>query len=89
MLPQYSTDGCKVVLESTTTQDNLQDKAGFIILGAFIIAIILIVIIIVFLRKKTRRYSFDLYRKNHEDAGIPLGTVEGEGAFEAIASKGY
>ncbi|XP_058884418.1 uncharacterized protein LOC117420975 isoform X2 [Acipenser ruthenus] len=75
--------------ESTTTQDNLQDKAGFIILGAFIIAIILIVIIIVFLRKKTRRYSFDLYRKNHEDAGIPLGTVEGEGAFEAIASKGF
>ncbi|KAK6494140.1 hypothetical protein HHUSO_G611 [Huso huso] len=73
--------------ESTTTQDNLQDKAGFIILGAFIIAIILIVIIIVFLRKKTRRYSFDLYRKNHEDAGIPVGTVEGEGAFEAIASK--
>ncbi|KAK1175868.1 hypothetical protein AOXY_G593 [Acipenser oxyrinchus oxyrinchus] len=73
--------------ESTTTQDNLQDKAGFIILGAFIIAIILIVIIIVFLRKKTRRYSFDLYRKNHEDAGIPLSTVEGEGAFEAIASK--
>ncbi|XP_041078935.1 uncharacterized protein LOC121297001 [Polyodon spathula] len=72
---------------SDTTQEHSQDKAGFIILGVFVIAIILIVIIIVFLRNKTRRYSFDLYRKNHEDTEIPLSAVGGEGAIEAIASK--
>ncbi|KAK6493178.1 hypothetical protein HHUSO_G2693, partial [Huso huso] len=72
---------------STTTYELSQDKAGFIILGVFIIAIILTVIIIVFLRKKTRRYSFDLYRKHHEDTEIPLSIVDGEGAIEAIASK--
>ncbi|MGH0133019.1 UNVERIFIED_CONTAM: hypothetical protein FKN15_022784 [Acipenser sinensis] len=74
-------------MEGNTSTDQFQFEDGFIILGAFIIAIILTVIIILFLRKKTRRYSFDLYRKNHEDTEIPLSIVDGEGAIEAIAKN--
>ncbi|XP_033870338.2 uncharacterized protein LOC117408969 isoform X2 [Acipenser ruthenus] len=81
------TTSTQVFLVSTTTYELSQDKAGFIILGVFIIAIILTVIIIVFLRKKTRRYSFDLYRKHHEDTEIPISIMDGEGAIEAIAKN--
>ncbi|KAK1174894.1 hypothetical protein AOXY_G2494 [Acipenser oxyrinchus oxyrinchus] len=78
-----------LLISSTTRAETsvTTSTQGFIILGAFIIAIILTVIIILFLRKKTRRYSFDLYRKNHEDTEIPLSNVDGEGAIQAIASK--
>ncbi|XP_066574511.1 uncharacterized protein LOC136764392 isoform X2 [Amia ocellicauda] len=71
----------------STPAPSTSSHTGIIILIALILAILLFVIIIFCIHKKTRRYSFDLYQKGPEDAGIPLSSVERDGVTEAISPK--
>ncbi|XP_076151611.1 uncharacterized protein LOC143134820 isoform X2 [Alosa pseudoharengus] len=61
-------------------------KTGYIILIIIIIAAILLVVYCCFKQNKKRRYSIDL-RNKHEDAVIPLSTVEADAVFDATPEK--
>ncbi|XP_041938441.1 uncharacterized protein si:dkey-27h10.2 isoform X3 [Alosa sapidissima] len=62
------------------------NKAGYIILIIIIIAAILLVVYCCFKQNKKRRYSIDL-RNKHEDAVIPLSTVEADAVFDTTPEK--
>lgn len=78
----------------TTTTDNSvsepEKKSDYswvvIIIIVILIAVILLILIVCLVKNKDRRYSFDLYHKSPEDAGIPLNTVEGEGTAAQISA---
>ncbi|XP_015200022.2 uncharacterized protein [Lepisosteus oculatus] len=91
---QTTTTGSQTVeydISSTKNNSSVEEltssSAGIIILIALIIAIVLIMVIIYIIRLKTRRYSFDLYNKSPEDAGIPLSSVDKDGACESFSAK--
>nr|XP_033795898.1 uncharacterized protein LOC117358278 isoform X2 [Geotrypetes seraphini] len=82
--PETSSDDTTV---STTKQDSNQATLGLIISISFLIFIILIILICWALRKKTKRYSFDLYHKSAEDANIPLSSVHEDNENGQISSE--
>ncbi|KAJ8403621.1 hypothetical protein AAFF_G00349470 [Aldrovandia affinis] len=63
------------------------DPIGYIILFILVIAITLLLVVIYFLRKKSKRYSFDLHHKSGEDVSIPLNTVDQEGSFQPTVTN--
>ncbi|XP_062372713.1 uncharacterized protein si:dkey-27h10.2 [Sardina pilchardus] len=62
------------------------NKAGYIVLIIVIVAAIILVAYCCLKQNKTRRYSIDL-RNKHEDAVIPLSTVEADAVFDATPDK--
>ncbi|XP_029455768.1 uncharacterized protein LOC115090581 [Rhinatrema bivittatum] len=57
------------------------------IVFAFLLAILVIVLLYWCLRKKSKRYSFDLYHKSSEDANIPLNSVQEDNDNVHISSE--
>ncbi|XP_043918186.1 uncharacterized protein LOC122794104 [Protopterus annectens] len=71
----------------TTPAEQKSDYSWIVIIVIVVlIAAILAILIICLVKNKDRRYSFDLYHKSPEDAGIPLNAVEREGTVEQISA---
>ncbi|KAL2098420.1 hypothetical protein ACEWY4_007627 [Coilia grayii] len=70
----------------TPSQLSKSNKAGYVVLVIIIIVAVILVIVCCLKQNKRRRYSVDL-RNKHEDAVIPLSTVEADAVFDTTPEK--
>ncbi|XP_030048564.1 uncharacterized protein LOC115462700 [Microcaecilia unicolor] len=84
--PETSSNATIVFTEKPHTPSNYK-TLGIIISISFLIVVLFIILLCCVLRKKTKRYSFDLYHKSPEDANIPLSSVHEDNENGQISSE--